>query len=98
MLLLFDIVIDMKKNSTFLIAATIFIVGVIIALFLFSAKSPSINSSVSSGECSQFSNKSGYTGCMSLTIGKEKKCKFKVNNKINQSTQKMEFEYLCVQK
>lgn len=56
------------------------------------------NNKSTSGECSQFSNKDGYTGCMSLTNGKEKRCKFKVNNKINESTQQMEFEYLCQEK
>lgn len=53
---------------------------------------------VTSSNCSQFSNKDGYTGCNSLKVGKENKCKFKINNKINQSTQQMEFEYLCQEK
>jgi len=35
---------------------------------------------------------------MSLVNGKEKKCKFKIENKVNEVTQKMEFTYTCLQK
>ena len=43
----------------------------------------------------KIANKDRYTGCMNIVNGKEKKCKFKVDNKINESTQQMEFTYTC---
>ncbi len=49
-------------------------------------------------ECSQYSRKDGYTGCNSIKIGKNNKCKFKIDNKINETTQKMEFQYTCLEK
>jgi len=89
------IFIDMKKSLPYLIVAVLIIIGIIVA---FSKKSNNTSSSIGLSECSQFSKKDGYTGCMSLVNGKEKKCKFKISNKINEATQKMEFEYLCIQK
>ncbi len=49
-------------------------------------------------DCSKYSSKDGYTGCMSIVQGKEKVCKFKVDNTINETTQKMEFTYTCMKK
>lgn len=81
----------MKKSLVFLVVAAIVIVGVIV-VFLKNTKSAGI------GDCSKFSNKDGYAGCMSIVNGKEKKCKFKVDNKVNEATQQMEFTYTCLEK
>ena len=78
----------MKKS---LIYVTIAVILLIITILFFFKRSVG-------GNCTDFSNKDGYTGCMNVTKGKDKRCKFKVNNKINQSTQQMEFEYLCQEK
>ena len=80
----------MKKPIVYIAIAGI-IMALVASFFLKNNKSVV-------GDCSKFSNKDGYTGCMSLTKGKDKKCKFKVDNKINQATQQMEFEYLCLEK
>lgn len=88
----------MKKSFVYLIMVSIVIVGIVVAFSAFSKKSNNTNSNVESSECSQFSNKDGYTGCMSLVNGKEKKCKFKIDNKVNEATQQMEFTYTCLQK
>ncbi len=79
------------KSLIYLVAAVVVIVGIFIAYSTFTKKG-------GKGECSQYSNKDGYTGCMSLMNGKDKKCKFKIDNKVNPETQKMEFTYSCVQK
>lgn len=78
----------MKKSLIYLIITVVVIIGVIVAFSTFGKKSNNSN-------CSQYSNKDGYTGCMSLVNGKEKKCKFKVDNKVNEATQQMEFTYTC---
>lgn len=78
----------MKKSLLYLIIAVAVIIGAIVA---FSTLGEKPNNS----SCSQYSNKDGYTGCMSLVNGKEKKCKFKVDNKVNETTQQMEFTYTC---
>lgn len=88
----------MKKSFLYLIVVVVVIVGIVVAFSAFSKKFNNTGSNAGSGECSQYSNKDGYAGCMSLVNGKEKRCKFKVNNKVNEATQKMEFEYLCIQK
>jgi len=85
----------MKKPPIYLIVVAVVIIGIVVAFSVFSKKSTNTDSSVGSSACSQFSNKDGYTGCMSLINGKEKKCKFKVDNKINEATQQMEFTYTC---
>ena len=86
--------VDMKKYLVYFILAAIVIIGVFVAYSMSSKKT----STGIQSECSQYSNKDGYTGCMSLMNGKDKKCKFKVDNKVNPQTQKMEFTYSCVQK
>ena len=88
----------MKKPLLYLIVAIVVVVGILVAFSMFSKKSDNASLYAGSDECSQYSNKDGYAGCMSLVNGKEKRCKFKVNNKINEATRKMEFEYLCIQK
>ena len=88
----------MKRFLVYLVVVAIVIVGIVIAFSSFSKKANNIDSNVELSECSKFSNKDGYTGCMSLMNGKEKKCKFKVDNKINEATQQMEFTYTCLQK
>lgn len=88
----------MKKPPILLIFVVVVIIGAVVAFLAFSKKSNNTGSSVGSSECSQFSNKDGYTGCMSIVNGAEKKCKFKIDNKVNLETQKMEFTYSCVQK
>ncbi|MFZ2152556.1 MAG: hypothetical protein WAV41_00665 [Microgenomates group bacterium] len=76
----------------------IIIVSVMVLVILGIAFIFSKSKTGSTGGCSQFSNKDGYTGCMSLKNGKENRCKFKINNKVNEATQQMEFEYLCAEK
>lgn len=88
----------MKRHFVYLVVAAIVIVGIVVTFSAFAKKSKNTNSSVGSSECSQYSNKDGYTGCMNLVNSKEKKCKFKIGNKINEATQKMEFTYTCLQK
>lgn len=91
----FAIVIDMKKSPILLILVVMVLIGAITFFFISSKKTINTGSSVESGECDQFSNKDGYTGCMSIANGKEKKCRFKVDNKVNEATQQMEFTYTC---
>lgn len=86
----------MKKPPIYLIVLAIVIIGLVVAFFSFSKKAIDVGGGL--GDCSQYSNKDGYTGCMSLVNGKEKKCKFKVDNKINDATQQMEFTYTCLEK
>jgi len=84
----------MKKPPILLIALAVVIIGAIVFYFTYSKKTnTSLN--IGSSECGQFSNKDGYTGCMSIVSGKEKKCKFKIDNKVNETTQQMEFTYTC---
>ncbi|EKD80127.1 MAG: hypothetical protein ACD_40C00197G0015 [uncultured bacterium] len=78
---------DMKKSLVYLVVAVLAIIGVYLAV--------NSNSTSGQGECSKYSNEDGYTGCMSVVSGKEKKCTFKVDNKVNPETQKMEFTYTC---
>jgi hypothetical protein len=85
----------MKKTPILLKVIVVTILGAIAAFFILVKKSDNPSSNSNLGECSQFSNKDGYTGCMSIISGKEKKCKFKVDNKINEATQQMEFTYTC---
>lgn len=80
----------MKKSLIYI--SIVAVISILVATFLLFTKKPV------GGNCTDFSNKDGYTGCMNITKGKDKKCKFKVNNKINEATQKMEFEYLCLEK
>lgn len=93
----------MNTKSSLPKPVIIFLV-IIAAAFLLSilsglkGKSSTSPSPLVGSACSQFSNKDGYTGCMSLTNGKNKRCKFKVDNKINEATQKMEFQYTCIEK
>lgn len=72
----------------------IVIIILIVAVIIFFTK----NSKSLTANCSQFSNKDGYTGCNSLKISKTNKCQFKIDNKINESTQQMEFTYTCREK
>lgn len=88
----------MKRSLIYLVVVAVVIVGIAVAFFTFTKKSNNTDSSVGSSECSQYSNKDGYTSCMSLVNGKEKKCKFKVDNKVNETTQQMEFTYSCLPK
>ena len=88
----------MKRPPILLITVAIVIIGAVLVFFASSKKTNNIGSGIGSSECSQFSNKDGYTGCMSLINGKEKKCKFRIDNKVNEVTQKMEFTYTCLQK
>jgi hypothetical protein len=88
----------MKKLPLMAIGAVIVILIALFSFFIFSKKSNTAGISLGSSNCEQFSNKDGYTGCMSLVNGKEKKCRFKVDNKINESTQQMEFIYSCLPK
>ena len=84
----------MKKISPLVIIVEVVL---FVAFYLFTKTSPNGGQ----GDCTQYSHKDGYTGCMGLLNSKDrkdKKCKFKVENKINQETQKMEFNYLCLQK
>jgi len=84
----------MEKNSALVIIITVVI---LVAFYLFTKASPN----TSQETCSKYSYKDGYSGCMSLLNSnnkKDKKCKFKIENKINQATRKMEFTYLCVEK
>ena len=69
------------------------VIVVVVYLFLKGNKT-----TLGKGNCTDFSTKDGYTGCMSLKNGKENRCKFKVNNRISESTQKMEFDYQCLEK
>ncbi|PIY94354.1 MAG: hypothetical protein COY68_03225 [Candidatus Levybacteria bacterium CG_4_10_14_0_8_um_filter_35_23] len=89
---------EMKKPLIYLIVGAVVLVGIIVAFSTFAKTSKGTGSITTSSECSQFSNKDGYKGCMSLVNGKEKKCKFKIENKVNEVTQKMEFTYTCLQK
>lgn len=88
----------MNKSLAYLIVAVVTIVGVIVAYSLFTKKSSGPTTSISQNECSKYSNKDGYAGCMSVTSGKNKKCTFKVDNKVNPETQKMEATYSCLPK
>lgn len=88
----------MKRPLVYLVVGVIVIVSVVVAFSTFAKTSKNTGSIATSSECSQFSNKDGYKGCMSLVNGKEKKCKFKIDNKVNEVTQKMEFTYTCLQK
>ena len=85
----------MKKPPTLLIVLAIIILGAIVTFFTLVKKSNNPNTNNNLSECSQFSNENGYSGCMSIVNGKEKKCKFKVDNKVNETTQQMEFTYTC---
>jgi len=85
----------MNKNLVYLLVAVVVIVGLILGFGKFSSKlSPSTNT-IGTNDCSKYSNKDGYTGCQSVVKGKEKLCKFKIDNKVNETTQQMEFTYTC---
>lgn len=88
----------MKKSFVYLIIAVIALVGIVAVYSMFTKKSSSPSPSVGQNECSKYSNKDGYTGCMSVVSGKDKKCTFKVDNKVNPETQKMEATYSCLPK
>jgi hypothetical protein len=87
-----------SKPLIYLIVGAIVVIGIIVAFTTFTKKSNNLTLSGGQGECAQYSNKDGYTGCMSIVNGKEKKCKFKIENKVNEATQEMEFTYLCLPK
>lgn len=81
----------MNKNIIFILVAVVAVIAIIVGSGKFSGKS----NSTGTNQCSKYSNKDGYTGCQSIVKGKEKLCKFKIDNKINESTQQMEFTYTC---
>ncbi len=81
------------KNKYLLVS--LIAIAIVLLSFVFLFKK---NGSSMVGDCSKYSNKDGYTGCMSIEKGGKKKCKFKVDNKINQETQQMEFAYSCLEK
>lgn len=81
----------MKK---YLIIIAVIVAGLGIIFGLKNSSSPA-QSSNNTNTCAKYSNKDGYTGCQSVVKGKEKLCKFKIDNKINESTQQMEFTYTC---
>ena len=88
----------MKKltEKQYLIIVIFAIMAYLVGFFVTKINKPSATRS--GGECAQYSTKEGYTGCNSIKVGGKNKCKFKIENKINQATQKMEFQYYCLEK
>jgi hypothetical protein len=85
----------MNKNIIYILVAVVAVIAIIVGSGKFTGKSSPSTGLGGSNQCSQYSNKDGYTGCQSIVKGKEKLCKFKVDNKINESTQQMEYIYTC---
>ncbi|MEI8232480.1 MAG: hypothetical protein WCG44_01930 [bacterium] len=83
----------MKKSL--IIVFVVVTLATFFGIFFFAKKSPTTSSSTQSNACSKYSNKDGYTGCQSVVKGKEKLCAFKIDNKVNEATQQMEFTYTC---
>ena len=88
----------MKKltQKQFLIGMVVVIMAYIVGMAIKNLNNPSVLKS--GGECAQYSTKDGYTGCNSIKTATGNKCKFKIDNKINETTQKMEFQYTCLEK
>lgn len=76
----------------------IMVIVIVAYLFGFGLKKFTKPASNAEGICGQYSTKDGYTACNSIKIGESNKCKFKIDNKINVTTQKMEFQYTCLEK
>ncbi|MFZ2200005.1 MAG: hypothetical protein WAV40_04410 [Microgenomates group bacterium] len=85
----------MNKTVIYILVAVVAIIAVVVGSGKFTGKSSLTVNEAGSNQCSKYSNKDGYTGCQSVVKGKEKLCKFKVDNKVNESTQQMEFTYTC---
>jgi hypothetical protein len=88
----------MKKltQKQFLIITIVVIMAYTVGMAIKNLNIPSVQKGT--GECAQYSTKNGYTGCNSIKTATGNKCKFKISNKINQATQKMEFQYACLNK
>jgi len=88
----------MKKltQKQFLILMLVVVAAYVVGFAI--KKLSSTATSKEGGVCAQYSTKDGYTGCNSIKTGTGNKCKFKIDNKIDETTQKMEFQYTCLEK